>query len=74
MAESGRASASSLCARLVRGCTWRNKRGAGKSEEGEGIGKRCEKEEKGEPRRGRGGEGLFCEVAWWGVAGKVWLS
>lgn len=33
--------------------------------------KRCKEKETGEPRTGRGREGLFCELAGWGVAGRA---
>lgn len=34
---------------------------------------RCKKEEKRKQRRGRGGDGLFCQFAGWRVARKIRL-
>lgn len=33
--------------------------------------KHCKAKEKKDRSRGRDREGLFCEAAWWGVAGNV---
>lgn len=38
-----------------------------------GQGQRKRREEKNRPKRRKGGEGLFRNVARWGGAGKVWL-
>lgn len=71
MARSGRVSGSFLSVESEKECRRKVEGGDGKSGRRERGGKRDEENEKGEERREKSGEGLFCETVRGKMAGKT---